>query len=59
MMVYNTATAGVSSNNLTPGLYYSDGVKCNKAIIATTDQTVDVSGLGSGIKSPNSFVDNY
>lgn len=56
MMVYNTATAGVSPNNVTPGLYYSDGVKWNKAIVATTDQTVDVSGLGSGITTPNSFV---
>ncbi|GAB0156021.1 hypothetical protein CHRYSEOSP005_12830 [Chryseobacterium sp. Alg-005] len=27
MWVYNTATAGTSPNNVTPGLYYNDGIK--------------------------------
>src|SRR5436305_2081662 len=27
LLVYNTATAGVSPNNVTPGFYYYDGAK--------------------------------
>ncbi|MEI3788256.1 MULTISPECIES: hypothetical protein [unclassified Chryseobacterium] len=27
MVIYNTATAGTSPNNVTPGLYYNDGTK--------------------------------
>lgn len=55
MVVYNTATAGVSPNNVTPGVYYCDGTKWQRIINATTDQTVDVSGLTAGLTSPNNF----
>jgi hypothetical protein len=51
MTVYNTAIAG----DVTPGYYYSDGSKWIRLVNATTDQTVEVSGLASGLTSPNDF----
>jgi hypothetical protein len=49
--VYNTATA----HDVSPGVYYSDGVKWVRIISVATDQTVEVSGLASALASPNDF----
>jgi hypothetical protein len=55
MVVYNTATAGTGTNGVTPGFYYCDGTKWQRAVNSMPDQTVDVSGLGSGLTSPSDF----
>ncbi len=41
LMVYNTATAGTSPNNVTPGLYYYDGSKWQRVINQQPDVTVE------------------
>lgn len=38
MVVYNTATAGTSPNNVSPGYYYNDGAKWNR--IATSPDII-------------------
>ncbi|MDP2687674.1 MAG: hypothetical protein Q8O62_10665 [Aequorivita sp.] len=56
MAVYNTATAGVSPNNVTPGYYYNDGAKWVRiaaASVSSSDWTVTgnagtVAGTGVG-----------
>jgi hypothetical protein len=40
LLVYNTATAGTSPNNVTPGLYYYDGTKWQRIINQQPDATV-------------------
>lgn len=55
MVVYNTATTGSIPNNVTPGLYYCDGSKWIRTVSTVPDQTIDVTGLTSGLSSPNSF----
>lgn len=41
MIVFNTATAGTSPNNVTPGLYYNDGTRWIK-MTTKTPQTGDI-----------------
>ena len=40
LMVYNTATAGTSPSNVTPGLYYYDGAKWQRVINQQPDATI-------------------
>lgn len=40
-MVYNTATAGTSPSNVTPGFYYYDGSKWQRLITQQPDATVE------------------
>jgi hypothetical protein len=42
-MVYNTATAGTSPSNVTPGIYYYDGTKWQRVINQQPDATVEFS----------------
>lgn len=56
MIVYNTANAGTSPNDVTPGFYYSDGSKWQKvAPMSSAQEVVEVSGISSGLSSPNNF----
>jgi hypothetical protein len=50
MIVYNTATAGTAPNNVTPGIYYSDGTTWNRneEIIATNGLTKNVETVKLG-----------
>jgi len=41
LMVYNTATAGTSPSNVTPGIYYYDGAKWQRVINQQPDATVE------------------
>lgn len=41
LLVYNTATAGTSPNNVTPGFYYYDGSKWQRIINQQPDATVE------------------
>jgi hypothetical protein len=41
LMVYNTATAGTSPNNVMPGIYYYDGAKWQRVINQQPDATVE------------------
>ena len=51
MMVYNTATAGSSSNKVVPGYYYNDGTKWLE--VANSDKiTPSWSLTGNAITSP-------
>jgi hypothetical protein len=43
LLVYNTATAGVSPNNVTPGFYYWNGTTWNRLIIGS-DNATNVTG---------------
>lgn len=54
MMVYNTATAGTSPNNVTPGQYYSDGSKWVKV---QSSPVQDYDWRKSGNLSPNAISD--
>jgi len=52
MTVYNTAVAGTSPNNVTPGLYYCDGSQwlklstSNGSVVLNSSSTVDAAVLG-------------
>lgn len=50
MIVYNTATAGTAPNNVTPGIYYSDGTTWNRneEIIASNGLTKNVENVKLG-----------
>jgi hypothetical protein len=52
LLVYNTATAGTSPSDVTPGLYYYDGAKWQRVINQQPDATVTFNGsnpnTGSG-----------
>ena len=41
LMVYNTATAGTSPSNVTPGIYYYDGSKWQRIINQQPDATIE------------------
>lgn len=41
LFIYNTATAGTSPSNVTPGLYYYDGSKWQRVINQQPDATID------------------
>ena len=43
LMVYNTATAGTSPSNVTPGFYFYDGSKWQRIINQQPDATIDFS----------------
>lgn len=43
LLVYNTATAGTSPNNVTPGFYFYDGSKWQRIINQQPDATVEFS----------------
>lgn len=44
LLVYNTATAGTSPSNVTPGFYYFDGSKWQRIINQQPDATVTFDG---------------
>lgn len=52
MTVYNTAVAGTSPNNVTPGLYYCDGTQwlklstSNGSVVLNSSSTIDAAILG-------------
>lgn len=46
LLVYNTATAGVSPNNVVPGYYYWDGTKWQRMISNTFLNNAAVAGIG-------------
>jgi uncharacterized protein (TIGR02145 family) len=57
MMVYNTATAGTAPNNVTPGTYFSDGVRwirvgnevdASKWTNNTSNTQIELSNLSNG-----------
>jgi hypothetical protein len=52
LMVYNTATAGTSPNNVTPGFYYYDGSKWQRIINQQPDATVSFSTADPNTGSP-------
>lgn len=53
MVVYNTATAGVAPNNVTPGYYYNDG----SGWIRVGAASIDWSTLGNaGTNAANNFI---
>ena len=41
LFIYNTASAGTSPSNVTPGLYYFDGTKWQRIINQQPDATID------------------
>jgi hypothetical protein len=43
LLIYNTASAGTSPNNVTPGFYYYDGSKWQRLITQQPDATVEFS----------------
>ena len=45
LFVYNTATAGTSPSNVTPGLYYYDGSKWQRIINQQPDATIEFNQL--------------
>ena len=47
LLIYNTATAGTSPNNVTPGYYYFDGTKWQRLINPQSD-VLQVNGIGGG-----------
>ena len=57
LMVYNTATAGSSPSNVTPGIYYYDGSKWQRVINQQPDATIEFNQLtpttGSVVFTPN------
>ncbi|NBP06716.1 MAG: hypothetical protein EBV15_10980 [Bacteroidetes bacterium] len=58
LLVFNTATAGSSPNNVTPGFYYYDGSKWQRLITQQPDATVEFSvnanpNTGGTTFSPN------
>lgn len=55
MLIYNTATAGVSPNNVIPGIYLNNGAKWDLVTTKTPSNVVNVDGLASSLASPNSF----
>ena len=52
LMVYNTATAGTSPNNVTPGFYFYDGSKWQRIINQQPDATVSFSTADPNTGSP-------
>lgn len=52
LMVYNTATAGTSPANVTPGFYYYDGTKWQRIINQQPDATVDFNTANPNTGSP-------
>ena len=45
LFVYNTATAGTSPSNVTPGIYYYDGSKWQRVINQQPDATIEFNQL--------------
>lgn len=52
LMVYNTATAGTSPANVTPGIYYYDGAKWQRVINQQPDATVEFNTANPNSGSP-------
>jgi hypothetical protein len=52
LLVYNTATAGTSPNNVTPGYYYYDGAKWQRIITQQPDATVSFNTSNPNSGSP-------
>ncbi len=46
LLVYNTATAGASPNNVIPGYYYWDGTKWQRFISSTLLNSPAIAGIG-------------
>ncbi|MDC8102928.1 hypothetical protein ACNFU2_20165 [Chryseobacterium sp. PTM-20240506] len=59
MLVYNTASAGVSPNDVTPGIYYNDGTKWYKTNQTTGTQSgssVNYQGFINASTATNSVI---
>lgn len=54
LLVYNTATAGTSPSNVTPGFYFYDGARWQRVINQQPDATVTFDGT-----NPNSGASNF
>ncbi|GHT41074.1 hypothetical protein FACS189437_07530 [Bacteroidia bacterium] len=54
MLVYNTATAGTTPNNVTPGAYYSDGAKWIR--VSGSDAPVSGWQLGGNTTADGDFI---
>jgi hypothetical protein len=52
LLVFNTATAGASPNNVTPGFYYHDGSKWQRIISQQPDATVSFNTANPNTGSP-------
>lgn len=52
LLVFNTATAGTSPNNVTPGFYYYDGSKWQRIINQQPDATVSFNTSNPNTGSP-------
>ncbi len=52
LLVYNTATAGTSPSNVTPGFYYYDGAKWQRIINQQPDATVNFNTADPNTGSP-------
>jgi hypothetical protein len=52
LLVYNTATAGTSPSNVTPGFYYYDGSKWQRIINQQPDATVSFNSTNPNTGSP-------
>jgi hypothetical protein len=52
LMIYNTATAGTSPNNVTPGYYYYDGVKWVRFINSQPSATISFNTADPNSGSP-------
>ena len=52
LMVYNTATAGTSPRNVTPGIYYYDGSKWQRVINQQPDATISFNTADPNSGSP-------
>ena len=52
LFVYNTATAGTSPSNVTPGLYYYDGSKWQRIINQQPDATIEFNTTDPNSGSP-------
>lgn len=52
LLVYNTATAGTSPSNVTPGFYYYDGAKWQRIINQQPDATVSFNTADPNTGSP-------
>lgn len=56
LLVYNTATAGVSPDNVTPGFYFWNGSKWEKIVSKTEENTVGDVKQGFQISDHNGWV---
>ncbi|WP_432409966.1 hypothetical protein [Rasiella sp. SM2506] len=56
MVVYNTATAGIAPNNVTPGYYYNDGGQWVRLAAASTPSSDWTTTGNTGLNATNNFL---